>query len=458
MLINNITPKTSLQFFQAIKPCLSRSAPPSILATVLTEISQLFKRSPDFISSFIESGLLDQLSFTDTQYLETIYVILLSVAKVYSDKIPVTIITSLLPISTMHVNKVVSLFSEVAHQAKTNPNCTRVIEPFLNSSELILSTDFAPQYTCIITSLLENSPEFKCQFRDKCLSIFNRGLQSPNAKTICSSYSALIGQATLASEVDVDLISRHLSNAQTQELASQMLLMMTEPPSSKLLINSLIENAPSLRLAPLILLKITKSSAGASYLIKDMRNWIDAKFGVGDTLLIVMALFGVSENRKAMSEVPEVFDFFVRVIESRDTQPMQAVAAMVRRMPLTPKAVANACAKEIVEKFMAVALASGEWELVGAGLLMTEALARVAFTDAYLKILPAIPTLLEKAPPQIALMVLSFATVLSYYDRTHKEILGCGVPQAVGAMKIPEEFLKYRNIIFENLRNSKTIA
>ncbi|KAH0790064.1 TKL family protein kinase [Histomonas meleagridis] len=457
MVIQKITPKTSLQFFQAIKPCFSHATMPTIMATVLTEISQLFKRSLDYVPSFVDSDLLSQFSFTDTQYLESIYVILLSVAKSHPDKIPPSLISNLLPISTMHMQKVISLFSQIAHQAKDNINCARVIEPFVNSYELILSTDYAATYNNILANLLLYCPEFKFRYLSKCLTIFNRGLQSQNPSTICSSYTALTGHINTPDDIDIDLVSRHLSNPKTQLNASQMLLKMTEVPTSKQLIDSLVDNCKTIRYSPLILFKIAKTNSGSKYLIKTMDYWLDSKFSLGDSLILFMVLFSKHENRSQISHVSTLPTFLIKLIENGDVTILKTIGTIIRRISLKPEMVTKLCDNNIIEKFFGFAFANNDWQLLNVGILMTESLVRVTYSDKYLLLIPTFGKLLN-GPSQTAMMTLSIITILSYYNKTHKMLLDNGVPQAIGKMRIPMIFERYRNIIFQNLRNSKTIA
>lgn len=226
-------------------------------------------------------------------------------------------------------------------------------------------------------------------------------------------------------------------------------------PYSKSFIDSLIEIAPTNKLTMYILCKEAENPEAAQYLIKNT-YWLDSKLSKSECLLVFMVIFASKENRQLITKMKDLPHFLLSVIQNGDYYELFTVSTIIRRLSLYPELVEQFIKEGIIEKFMSIALHSNEWNMINCGLLLIESFVRIKYSSTYLSIIPILPKLLN-GHPQTSIIALSLSFILSFYKETHKTLLEKEIPQIIAKMTLPEDFEKYRNGLFDNLRKSKAI-
>jgi serine/threonine protein kinase len=444
--IGTISSVQSRALFQALLGAMDQETGYEFRANVVRRLSYFLQAKTDFIPDFVRSPLFKAMDFASEDLFEPDLRILIACVSKTPAAVTADIIRAILRFAskTAAALKILALFSAFVDRARVHPEAGMIIQTFIDFE---VAFGFSEDYYYLLFQIYQ-IPSFEF-LRTALMPVFSRGVLSANVT---------VSVVCLHIYCHVDFVGRDLPLAELIASITQGMLALEGvevivrlevlPPSSRL-IGALLTVGARSPLSIVCLCRITETEKGAAALLGNTRWLGKGCLTASSAMVLALTVAQYPTCRAPLVECNQFAPFLAWVCEEGSEQDLQAVSAMLRRLPIPPTFVQELDAVGFFAKFVPRAMETTIAAVKYAGLLAVDRLARMGtWVTGFLHFMLYLPAMFAKRG-LLAKSALPVALILSGYPQAKSPFAALKLTEAFGGSAFDdtrgnkERFLAY---------------
>ncbi|KAH0790738.1 TKL family protein kinase [Histomonas meleagridis] len=444
-ITSQLTTYQAEEFFQITADNLRHDLDEETAICIFNCVSKLLKKNQTFLQSFLDTDCLEYMSCSTSQLCKSLLRIVLIISKVEPELVPLRIINESFQFANENAQRLVCLLSSFHTSFSNNPNFQMIVQLYVANYAQLLVSDEAVNFLLVLYQIYRSQPTFTFISQ-----VFSKSLLSNVPEVITTGYKSLCSMPFNFKQLPLEVIVSHFEYFPLE--ATSIIARMPTIPNSTRLVNGLLKAVNTVPLALYLLCKITMSNKGAMIFVEN-GQWLEPqRINIDSQLKIFLSIFQHPELRLPLIHKPYVIDMFIEVVENCPIESIQAIVTAIRRISSqSPDFIQLLSERGFLKEFIQTAFVQPSTEMANCGLLLFDNLARCAYVDDYLDIIPYFPTLLQMNQ-QLQASTLCTMLILTMHPQTLPVFKEHNIPEMVKKMNVPkmEEYQKEFIQQFEN--------
>lgn len=433
--------------FPILLPYFSSNQPITVTGLVLVYFCKLFERDESFVDPFINHGFHTQLPYHDAQFIPYVSHVLSAIIDQRIEVFTADILQPLMSYSSSHTQEVLHLLSKYSLKASIHIHARQVIHVFFSSSNDYSQNSFINGFVQIIYQLYGSCQWFKTDYLSIISKTISQAFILSNISAMKSIYSFALQYKELMNVLPLETVVNHLSIPEMVPYSLPFLAKLTTLPSSKRLVSSLFSISKANPMVPLILCRIAETPHGASIIVEHAK-WMDCD--VKSMFPVFLMAFSHKHLRGVLSDNPSIPSFLYQVISLNMSDFNSSFSTVIRRMNLNSEFINQLSTSGFLRKFYEYSLNENEPDAQSGCVLLTDALARIAYVKDYSVIIPRIPKMLRSSQ-NLMLQTLTLSLVLFTHADLRQYFKNNEILQTVKDINVPTQYQQYQQILVSQI-------
>jgi hypothetical protein len=426
----NVTKDNVDQFFEGLKPLLS-STENSELVAVFQALTNVFT-DREHVTLFIERNLHLEIPITRESASPELGVVLLHLFSYHPECISEEMISGISEIALTIPSETLTFFNLYITYEKVLPHKEYVYTTILKHGESYIHLGLSYHLVKHLRNYQLTDPDFFQTHKDSVNAIFREALQIGYDPAQEFLLKLVINNPEFVIILSESVISRRLMDRTLFKFALEICAKYPIPFDTNL-INALLFNSQTSEIASRTLIVRCNVDEDIAIFTANLASiWINAQLPtLKETLELINTIIQFQTCREILVSCRNFSMLFIAIADSGNAEFMSAIVRITRQLPLTPDFVANCERCKFLEQYYRLALENKEalwWVEV---ISLTDILARVAFNNQYLLLVPALRQMIEK-PGWWCGRAISLLAILSTHPETHESL---GDPVLVNTIK-----------------------
>lgn len=311
-----------------------------------------------FLKLFIRKGYALSLPFSKKDYIDDLFDVLYVIVTRYPQAFDEDLCTCFQKKIKNRGEKSLMIITTFSQHFNEIDNPWPMMN-LLFSSDRFTKPDIVDKYSALLSTLVQNYPEFRREHGQDSWNIVSQMLgQVTDVSKLPILYSSLCGMAECLKRVNIsfEIIKVHLKDTTIAPYALNLLLLLplrnSKDLEDRVLVKILLRQAKTNKSASLVLFKLAENENTAKILAKDP-IWLNTDIpNIFDTLRLLLVVFKHEDLRLIIAETVEFLEFMQRLLELENKEINGIICTIIRRLNLTPDLVKVLSSSNLVSNFI----------------------------------------------------------------------------------------------------------
>jgi len=317
--------ENSLDFFISLKDKYSQIKDNDDISFITSEIASLLKSTPNIVTDFIDSGIINSLRINDQQNGANIISILSSITVNNPKHISDHIIISVSSLASSYPHQLLYLYSLIAKSYDLLVFPDIFASCLFGNSQIFFDHNLSCPFCKIIYHLQSTNSQFKEYYPDKAFECYYQTLFSPDYRAIRQALSAMTHIKHAFYHIPYEIIIKLLENSLVSKKCMLYMVSLDCIGFNQKLTDVVIKTAEKDPNASIVLCKISESVEGASYLIENS-SWIKAN----TTFCVFLSIFKYDILRNRLLEIEDLSSFILESFLSGNSDILISLSVVLR--------------------------------------------------------------------------------------------------------------------------------
>jgi hypothetical protein len=420
-LTARVTPDTLPQYYSETTRLLSQGIAPEETIALLRQVVSLFERSPDYLNQFLKQQVHMRLPL-HASCQSDVFTVFLHIASVKPQMLSTAILEQISNAVPSLPDKALRLFSAYLCTVPEPPYLLNTWQALIRRSEFYLQSQLRIPYLQLLYTALKVQPTLKAAYLDHVRAIFRSILEAGESNAADLVLSIVYQDGAYSELFKAVKLEALLKNSETLEKGLVLIYryheeMVMTPNTVKLLTSVATTSKP----AGYLLLWICENEAIALVFARGIVNWIGQNLPtLRMTVKLLILVARLPSHAQVVIECTRIAELFGRVVEAADQKVLPMIGRIVKLLPIDTTFVRHC--DSFLEQYYGIVLATyrDAPALVQDAMMLTEWLARVAFSPFFLALLPIVKVAIET--PGWTAASVSLITTLSAHASAREQL------------------------------------
>jgi hypothetical protein len=431
------------RFFEALRPLLVPEAAIPLTAAVAACLAVLFEKDGHFLARFIGHGLHELILVNPETMCGDLGIVLLHLFSYHPNNVTPAIIASVGSIANVAATDVLTLLNLYVTADPKPAHLALAYRALFDHGEDLARNGLGSQFITNLQTYFEKDEGLAAGHKKATISLFRKVLKSGDSAATSAILKAVAAIPSLASLLKKADMGGLLMDS---TFCSAAIDLCARYPSSlkydSAIVKALLCNAQRSEDASRVLIAACAAEKVAVFTAELGPLWIAARLPrLVDTVRLVRAVLAFPSSSEKILSLSQLQQLLRDISVSGDPTLVAEVATIVKSLPHSPEFIGACSSSNFLEQYYRVVVDQKDPVVLAGAIGVTELLARAAFLEQFLIILPLLKHLLgNKSWRGLAVSLLA---TLSVHERARGSLVKNGFPQVVGPLAADPRLAPY---------------
>jgi serine/threonine protein kinase len=409
---------------------------------IFTQLSIFMYHTPAVVPTFVGSGLLKYIDWTNEELFSVHLRLLLGCIAHQIACLTVVIITSLsvFSLSRNNAQRLLKLWYVFVTKSSDHPDAEAILQVLIEGANSFL---FSDKYISILFNIYSQYPNLRASL----LPIFQVGIVSIVSAVARACYRVFAQIEVPLRDVPFQAIIAGIADGSFSREGVAVLAQVQFLPTSNRLAGAVLSAAQISPLALFVLCRLAMVPKGAEILAQNPAWLTPGLFSACDAVLLLLSVGQHPGVRNGLPAVPGFSAFLAWLAGEATPKDLEAVIPFLRRTAVTPYLIIDMDKAGFFRNFFARTIQHSDLLVQDSAIMLIDKFSRVGWADGYVDFIKGLPVLFDIQPLQQKALVA--ALVLAAHAQAKQWLVGANLAPALRGMAIDPAYEQYRQNLLQ---------